>query len=84
MSKQDAWIGMLPSIYYPYNDSYYLIGDGRKESNKIRRMNVDNMEIKDLEVKMETKRMNFSVCLFNQEIFIVGGENSKEGCLAKC
>lgn len=28
--------------------------------------------------------MNFAVCLFNNEIFIVGGENSKEGCLTKC
>lgn len=47
-------------------------------------MNIENREIKDLEVKLETKRMNFAVCVFNNEIFVVGGENSKEGCLAKC
>lgn len=31
-------MGVLPSVYYVPKDSYYLIGEGRRESNKIRRM----------------------------------------------
>jgi hypothetical protein len=38
---------------------------------------MENQTVEDLGVKMETKRTNFAVCVFNNEIFIVGGENSK-------
>lgn len=36
-------------------------------------MNLINQEIKDFSLKLETKRMNFAICLFNHEIFVVGG-----------
>jgi hypothetical protein len=38
----------------------------------------------DFSIELRTKRFNFATCVFNNEIFIVGGENSKEGCLKKC
>ena len=74
---------IIPSVYYSQTDSYYLFGEVKKESNKIWIFQLES-EIKRLEIKLETKRVNFDVCLFNEEIFIVGGENEREGCLIKC
>jgi hypothetical protein len=33
---------------------------------------------------MQTERENFGVCLLNGEVYIIGGENEREGCLVKC
>lgn len=86
IENQDKWIGLVPSIFYSPNDCYYVFGEPNKESNKIRRLTLDleDQEMVEMSIKLKTKRMNFGFCLFNDEIYIIGGENSKEGCLVKC
>lgn len=30
INKENYWVGIMPSVYYPPTDSYYLIGDGER------------------------------------------------------
>lgn len=80
------WAGPPESVYYPQGSCYYIIGEGTKASRLI--VKYEYLKSADdafTNVKsMESERRHFGVCLLNGEIYIIGGENDREGCLVKC
>lgn len=81
-----VWHGCPESVYYPQGGCYYIIGEGKKASKLIVKYEYLKSAEEAFTVvrSMETERQNFGVCLLNGEVYIIGGENEREGCLVKC
>lgn len=81
-----GWSDIPESVFYKPNNCYYIIGEGSKTSKQIVKWECSKpVEDSFFAVRsMETERRFFSVCELGGEIYIVGGENSKDGCLSRC
>lgn len=50
--SEDGWISWTPSVYYSPKNCYYVFGDGKRESNKIRKVQLEKNSFKVLEAKL--------------------------------
>ena len=80
------WQGVPQSVFYRPNNCYYIFGEGAKASRCIVKWEwAKGVEEGFCTVRpMETDRRHFAVCELGGEIYVVGGENDREGCLARC
>ena len=80
------WKGVPQSVFFKQNNCYYIFGEGAKTSRQIIKWDHSRYIGNSLVVvrPMETERRFFSVCQLGGEIYIVGGENDRDGCLTRC